>query len=532
MRALWCASLLLVAAGCSGVASDFDDGVGGAAEDAGVASDAGGVDGGGAAGDDAGVSGDAGFGEDAGMALDAGAGTDAGLVGDAGVDAGAPPDAGSAADAGSQPWDAGVVSATLTASDALFPNPERGWFIWASGDLVASLDVGTLDAAFADGVRLAFVMVMLDDFRTGPISQAFLTTLGTRLATLRQHGLKAVLRFVYDDTAGGNDATATRIESHLQQLAPVLAANVDAIAYFQAGFIGAWGEWHSSKNSNSWGYNTNPGVTQAQADANRLLVRDALFASVPPQLPLGFRYPGDLIKWFSTPTAQSRAGLHNDCWLAGPDDTGTYDSAAERTWVATLSAGAAFGGETCDASSQLRTSCGDVLGEGAQYHLAYLNRDYYEGFINAWHNGGCYDEVTRRMGYRLRLDSVRHPERVQAGSTFRVEVALRNVGWARLFSARPLVVRLSRGSTVVTAASAALLSALESQATGSTTVTIDVTAPTQPGDWAVEVAAPDVYPTTVGDVRFSIRFANADSGAQVWRAQTASFATGTKVTVE
>ena len=466
-------------------------------------------------------------------ASDGGAG-DAGTPVDAGmsVDAGTSVDAGASIDAG--PGDAGLVTATFTPSTAIIPNPERGFYVWASTNFGASLDTGALDTAYANGTRLAYAMVDLGAYRTSAIPSQYLDDLSARLALLRGRGMKAVLRFAYDYTAGGNDAPATQIASHLAQLAPVLTANADAIAVFQAGFIGAWGEWHSSKNSNSFGYMTNAGVTQQQADANRLLVRDALLTHVPAGIPIAFRYPGDLIKWYPSPTQQTRAGLHNDCWLSGPTDTGTYASAAERTYVATLSAAASFGGETCDADTPLRTSCTDVRTEGARYHLSYLNREYFAGFFTAWTSGGCLDEVTRLMGYRLQLDEVRHPARATRGSTVRVQVQLRNVGWARLFSARPLVVTLTRGTERHVGTSQTFLSTLPAQATAGSALDVDVVIPqgASAGDYAVSLSVPDVHPTTSSDVRFSIRFANADSGAQQWNATSARFVTGTVLSVE
>ncbi|MGV3623355.1 MAG: DUF4874 domain-containing protein [Archangium sp.] len=489
MRALFVVAVSL-AFGCSGSISELPDGGG---EGAGM------------------TVGDAGNEFDAGTQPDAGMRSDAGMTVDAGVSV-----------------DAGSVTATFSPTTASFPNPERGWYVWASSDFGASLDVAAIDDAYDDGVRIVYAMVNLQAFRTSAISQTYLDALSARLATLRSHGVKAVLRFVYDYTAGGNDATASRIASHLQQLAPVLSANADAIAIFQAGFIGAWGEWHSSKNSNSYGYMTNAGVTEAIADANRLVVRDAIYAAVPAGIPVAFRYPGDLIKWYPSASQQSRAGLHNDCWLAGPNDTGTYDSQAQRTYIAALSANAAFGGETCDASNQLRTSCDDVRSEGAQYHLAYLNSEYFDGFFTSWMSGGCYDEVGRTMGYRLQLDALRHPARAAAGATVRVEVDLRNVGWAKLFSARPLMVKVGPS----TASSQLLLSSLASQATTSTTVSVDVALPSSPGTYAVELSAPDVHASTATDARFAIRFANADAGGQQWNATRAAFVTGTSITVE
>lgn len=455
----------------------------------------------------------------------------ASAAGGAQHDAGGGRDAGSAGAAGLG-VDAGDVSVTFAPTQEDFPNPERGWFVWASDDFGASLDVGAVDAAWRQGVRLAYAMVDLGRFREGAIDASFLAALSDRLEALRGRGMKAILRFVYDYTAAGNDAPATRIVSHLEQLAPLLSEQQSAIAVVQAGFIGAWGEWHSSKHSNSYGYQTNPGVTQQQADANRRLVRDALLQAVPPTLPLAFRYPGDLIKWYPSPTTQPRVGLHNDCWLAGPDDTGTYESEAERTYVRARSASSSFGGETCDASAELRTSCSSVLTEGAQYHLGYLNREYFTGFMDAWRREGCIEEVSRSMGYRLQLEQARHATQATRGGTLRVEVTLRNVGWARLLGPRPLVVRLVDGATRATGASDVSLSSLPAQATTASVITVELRAPGAPGVYALELAAPDPHPTARDDARFAVRFANASQGAQRWDAARAAFITGTTVTVE
>src|SRR4030095_15962150 len=37
-----------------------------------------------------------------------------------------------------------------------------------------------------------------------------------------------------------------RVIEHIDQLEPVLRRNSDVIAYLEAGFVGAWGEWHNS----------------------------------------------------------------------------------------------------------------------------------------------------------------------------------------------------------------------------------------------------------------------------------------------
>ena len=468
------------------------------------------------------------------LCLTACAGT-VGPTADAGperIDAGVvPSDAGPfVRDAGLDAFDAGLVTRDYEPTAALLPNPERGFFTWVADDLASHVDEAALDDAFAAGHRLVYAQVKLGAWRDTSIPASTLEALRSNLGTITRHGLKVVLRFLYDDTAGGNDATAAQIELHLRQLAPVLAEHAPAIGFLEAGFIGAWGEWHSSKHSNSYGYMTNPGVTEPEAHANRLRVRDALYASVPVDVPIVFRYPADLIRWFPSPLSQARAGFHDDCFLSGPSDTGTWNSDDERAFITTLTDRAAFGGETCDGERPLRTDCASVLSEGARYHLGFLNHDFFRTFHDAWAMQGCLDELTRRMGPRIVIDRVTHPARARSG-TITLTVTLHNEGWARPQRARPLELRLVRNGEVIAAKTDFTLDDLPPQRTEGTDVTFTVEVPPRqaPSVWELVLAAPDPAVSLAGDPRYAIHFANADTVRSRWDAETGVFQLGTSM---
>jgi hypothetical protein len=57
--------------------------------------------------------------------------------------------------------------------------------------------------------------------------------------TVRKAGLKAIVRFAYNDNNNPVDATPAMVNTHLTQLAPYLSANKDVITVVQAGLIGA-----------------------------------------------------------------------------------------------------------------------------------------------------------------------------------------------------------------------------------------------------------------------------------------------------
>ena len=421
-------------------------------------------------------------------------------------------------------------------SEADFPNPDRGFYSSANWDFLAALDPAAVRVARAAGQRLLMARVQLDPWRETDLPASLLALLDERFTQVRAAGMKVTLLFNYDFSAAGRDASADRIRSHLQQLKPVLAAHADVIPFMRAGFIGAWGEWHSSASGNSCTGRSGT-VACAAAEANRLIVRDALLDNVPETTQIGIRFPADLMRWYPSPMQQRRLGLHNDCFLAGPTDTGTYRSARQRTYVQALSADTAFGGETCvNGQTPVRDTCADILAEGRQYHLAWLNADYAPSVIAGWRAQGCLPQVSAFMGYRLQLDALAHAGVAARGEQLAFDVDLRNVGWARFFTPRRLVVELRHRTTgAIWSSAAGDLRELPSQAASTSRIRVTLTVPAGAdlGDHEVWLGVPDAFAATEGDARFAVRFANADSadGQQSWSSAQGRFRTGSSVWV-
>ncbi len=418
-----------------------------------------------------------------------------------------------------------------------FVNPDRGFYGWSGDDFVTSFDLGSARASYEAGQRLVLARVSLADYRNTDIPAAWLTNLNTSFASIRSEGLKTTLLFSYDFTENGNDATAAQIKRHIEQLKPVLASNADVIPYMRAGFIGAWGEWHSSKHENSCGYNA--GTTTCEiADANRLIVRDALLANIPLTTQIGFRSPSDIKKWYALPSSQNRIGIHNDCFLAGPTDSGTYDGIGLREYAEELTRNAAFGGETCqDAGTPLRDTCPDILSEGAKYHLAWLNINYAPLVINAWKSNGCFDNISGLMGYKLQLDSVTTPSQILKGESKNMMVSLKNIGWSKLFTDRKLNIILKNKITgnIINSISNTGLNTLSSQELSSTNLNININIPlsAELGDYDIYISAPDTFTNTKIDKRFNIRFINDDNlyTGQAWDSTFGTFKTGASIKV-
>lgn len=329
-----------------------------------------------------------------------------------------------------------LTSLTFKEDPADVLAPERGFY---SGiNLVSGTD---FSGVRADGMTLAIASVHLDAYRDADLDTTLLDHLTAGFMGVRSAGIKVILRFSYNSgPSGAPDASRAQIEAHIAQLAPIIAANSDVIAFMQAGFIGAWGEWHDSTN----GLDTTD---------NRLAIVDALLAALPAKRMIQVRTPDFVDAMFPggaltssqgfSGTPRSRVGHHNDCFLASDTDYGTYSDPIEswKDYIAEDSRFTPMGGETCHVNPP-RSECANATAEMARLHMTYLNSEYHQGVLDGWTSEGCMDEVRARLGYRLVLVSVSASERVKPGGRLRLEVALRNDGYASPLNARPLRVVL------------------------------------------------------------------------------------------
>lgn len=435
------------------------------------------------------------------------------------------------------------VNASFSPSDAEIPNPERGFYRWTWNGL-DSVSAADMKDAWSNGYRLAFSLLRLDSYRNAELPDTLLAKLDASFANARANGIKLVVRAVYnypaDETGYQNakDASLERVLAHLNQLQPVFARNADVIAFVQAGFIGAWGEWHTSSNN-------------LTAAASRAQIRDALLAAVPASRFVQMRYAGHLMEWTpalpalaSALAGSYRLGMHNDCFLASDSDVGSYSETAatrnaQRAYIASLSALAPFGGETCNPADEAgavpRSSCAAILEEGARYHLAYLNDEYYRTlFHEKWIAAGCMAEVRRSIGYRLQLLALSHPARAAAGARLPLSLTVSNAGWSRPFNPRGIRILLrNRDSAALTALDASGADPRSWQPGMRSVALLSATLPAglAAGNYDVLLAFPD--PALAGDARYSIRPANADNSAagQAWDATLGAFSSGSVLAV-
>jgi hypothetical protein len=344
-----------------------------------------------------------------------------------------------------------------------FPNPERGFYqqeapLWL-GTAQNPLSSVALAQARLEGVSLLRLYFLLDEFVDKPISSVTLEFIRQQFTTARLSGMKIIPRFAYNFPQGGTypykdpDASLPQVLAHIAQLEPVLQQHADVIAFMELGFIGAWGEWHSSTN------NLVDAEPSAKInDASKAIV-GRLLQALPSSRMVAMRYPPYKQQFYgSAPltsseafsgSPKSRMGAHNDCFLASETDWGTYPENATarealKNYLAQDNQFLPQGGETCNiaADAQPFVGCTNAIGDLERLHYTALNRGYLEDVYKLWQQQGCLEEVKRRLGYRFVLQSASFPSQVQTSLPLRLE--LQNQGFATPYNPRGVALVLRR----------------------------------------------------------------------------------------
>ena len=364
--------------------------------------------------------------------------------------------------------DALAQSVNYTPSDAVIGNPERGlqkYSITASNYSTIpganNLSVSTMTQwkNSSDQIRVVFRYFLLNAFLDREINSTFLDNMQTDFDNIRTAGLKVVVRFSYSNSQGSEPQQPEKalILRHITQLKPILFDNRDVIFSHQAGFLGTWGEWYYT-NSIEFGSEGNISTGQW---ANRKEIVDAMLEATPEEIPLQVRYVGIKSKLYgNTPLTQqtayqntpgARVGFYNDAFLNNWGDQGTYSvnsecedpgNSSEYDFLANETQYLPMTGETngLNPCNNGRRTMGDnALTEMNAAHWTTINRDYYTPFWDRLIDDGFYDDVLRRLGYRFVLKSTTVDVN---GLNFDFSFELENVGFARVFKARPVYLVL------------------------------------------------------------------------------------------
>lgn len=390
------------------------------------------------------------------------------------------------------------VSHTYIYSDASLLNPERGFF--TPYELPSPAGFSSVRIT---GNTLVHLNIYLNDYRESDLPEELLNGLQTNFDDIREAGVKAIIRFAYNqgpypDTEP--DASKQQILRHIEQLTPLLQKNADVIAWVEAGFIGAWGEWHTSTN----------GLDNIQ-DKQEIL--NAVLAAIPNRF-VQVRYPANIIEMYPSPAdaVTARAAHHNDCFLSSETDVGTYERDGEITierdqaYLTELTRSTPMSGETC-APFPPRSECTNAVQEMELLHFSAINEAYHKGIIRSWEDGGCLQEIADRMGYRLALTSADFNEQVRLGGILNLTVAIENKGFASIINERSLYIVLFNGSERFEVPTS-IDPRTWQPGNSSFNVQLHIPSNADEGEYQLALWLPDAYETLHDNPLYAVQFAN------------------------
>jgi hypothetical protein len=378
------------------------------------------------------------------------------------------------------------------------PNPERGfapsfgppnprqvsWDRCGTGnnfsnysytELTPRMSLDRLQSEFRSGTRVIKIRYHIAQYRNQPLSKDFLSRLDNDFATIRVAGLKVIPRFTYNWPQGGPDTTLARILSHLDQLRAILRRNSDVLFVMELGFIGCWGEQHTSSNN----------LVDRPRDLNSssIAIINKALSVLPPNRKIALRYPVFKFQFFSSsfyqpiqPTSytdvassnnKSRLITHDDCLVCGEYNAGTFWSPRENPQELRqfLSSDNLYAGQIGEPGDIGRDSEGDYDKDGftrnyadcarvvpllKQMRWSVMNSTYTyspNSAYDIWRSQGCYKTIAERLGYRFELKSVKLPRVFRKRKDNQIELSVVNSGWASLINPRKVKINLINNDT-------------------------------------------------------------------------------------
>jgi len=304
----------------------------------------------------------------------------------------------------------------------------------------------------ANGMKVQWINWELLNWVNTDISASELTRMSTLLDSMIAGDVKVILRPRYSNSSANTDATKAQAIRHIQQMAPIINAKKAAIALFQIGFAGPWGECHigigESQNN----------LVRGTDSGGWLLgqIINAALANLDPSIFVGLRnllFFGPLDQSTSMPwglfntlfnsanafngSNQSRLGFYNDCIGDGATMGSTFYTGDGMTVSHRHSVLDAFApyvpivGEGCGSGTATAYNTYSAVSTYfTEANQAALHASYPAWYQN-WTNAQLAD-VCRKLGARFVVLNAVVPQSVTAGASMDVSISMKNVGYSSM----------------------------------------------------------------------------------------------------
>lgn len=315
-------------------------------------------------------------------------------------------------------------------TDRRLTNPDRGFYIQ-----VNSRNYETIPDV-AKEVRVILLGFDIEEFLKEDLPEEKLEELKKALETAKAEHVAVIFRAAYGFHGAVNEPD--RIEGmgrHIEQISEILNLYTDQILVVQAGMLGDYGEWHSSRYLKGG---------EEDQKKSRLYILKQWENHLAPQIKVAVRRPRFIREAMEEGILTGRLGFHNDGLLASDTDLGTYDAPEmgreeELSWMQENLTDQVNGGEMPIPGEWSIPENADK--EFARMHIGYLNLKYNEEVIDQWSEEkiGELDAKTyleNHLGYRLFVSELTmrslYFERELSQNKVKIKLRLCNTGYAAL----------------------------------------------------------------------------------------------------
>ncbi|MDR0979066.1 MAG: DUF4832 domain-containing protein, partial [Lachnospiraceae bacterium] len=337
-----------------------------------------------------------------------------------------------------------LIDLNYNESNLKYANPNRGFYIsrhitlpeiYTEEEKLTMLKNANSDLLQGERNKLTLVtlVVTLDKTLNSPITDDGLQALSDFLEKYGEMGYQVIIRFNYGDRPVIEPDNFSTMLKHIEQVGPILKKYADIIPVYQAGFIGAYGEWHST-------------IYEGVVYENQVL--DAMFENSSPLTQISIREPKDYRNYMehvnNDEDVIKRFGQYNDAFLSTYSDMGTYDNKKREEdliYMESITANTFYGGEAVF-RDEAYSNITNANREMRLLHTNYLNSEYDENMFEFWksqtvteeidevfagQNG--FDYIFSRLGYRFVLKESRLTKTIKQGDNLHISISIENTGF-------------------------------------------------------------------------------------------------------
>jgi hypothetical protein len=150
-----------------------------------------------------------------------------------------------------------LTTINYTEDTSVFINPEKGFYKPFHSENIIASDLTSLKNKNISLILVETNLAVgaygdyhqnISSIKNAELSDAKILEINNAFTLARNAGLKVVFRCAYDYSglSAPEPTLLSTVEGHIAKLKDVLKTNEDVLYCVQAGFLGSWGEWHST----------------------------------------------------------------------------------------------------------------------------------------------------------------------------------------------------------------------------------------------------------------------------------------------